>query len=152
MKNKDKFLSKYIKAYNEFKKKQIAALDKKKINIESKLKEEIIKFNKLSEMKETLKKENDRYDATYSSLIKILKSRGILFTIPNNNFNIKEWDNLFIKNINGLYVLVNKNEDLLYAINEEYSDVVKYIINNYSYSVVVIRKDAHLIKIQLRVL
>ena len=104
MNKKDGFLSKYIKAYSNFKQKQINVLDNKKKNLQVKLKNELSEFQELLNIKESLKKEDERYDETYNSLIKILKSRGILFNIHNNNFQVREWDNLFIKNINGLYM------------------------------------------------
>ena len=152
MNKKDGFLSKYIKAYSDFKQKQVNVLDNKKKNLQIKLKNEVSKFQELLNIKESLKKEDERYDETYNSLIKILKSRGILFNIHNNNFQVREWDNLFIKNINGLYMFMNKSGDSLYVIEEKYNDVVKYIINNYSYSVIVTRIDINSIKVQVRIL
>ena len=47
---------------------------------------------------------------------------------------------------------MNKNGDSLYVIEEKYKDVIKYIIDNYSYSVIVIRIDINSIKVQVRIL
>jgi hypothetical protein len=152
MNKKHELLSKYIKTYSGLKKNKIKVLDNKKKNLRIKLEEELSKFNNLLNLREKLKKEDERYNEIYDSLVKILKSRGILFNIHNNNFKIKEWDNLFIKKINNLYVLMNKSGESLYTIEEKYNDAIEYIIDNYTYSLIITRKDGNLIKSQLRIL
>lgn len=152
MSKKEGLTFKLLKIYNNFKEKQIFNLDSKKENLQIKLKSEVDNFDKLLNMKEKLRQEEQKYNKIYNLLMEILKSRGILFNIHNNNFQVKEWDNLFIKDISSLYSFVNKNGDLLYTFEKKYNDAVDYIVNNYSYSVIVIRKDINLIKVQLRIL
>ncbi len=152
MDKKHKLLSRYIKTYSGLKKNKIKILDNKKKNLQIKLEEELSKFNNLLNLKEKLKKEGERYNEIYGALVEILKSRGIVFSIYNNNFKVKEWDHLFIKKINDLYVLMNKSGESLYIIEEKYSDAIKYIIDNYTYSLMITRKDGNLIKSQLRIL
>lgn len=152
MNKKHELISKYIKTYSGFKENKIKGLDNKKKSLKIKLEDELIKLNRLLNLKEKLKNEEERYNEIYDSLLKILKSRGILFNIYNNNFKIKEWDNLFIKKINDLYVLVNKSGESLHIIEEKYNDAIEYIINNYTYSLIITRKDDNLIKSQLRIL
>ncbi|WPC39246.1 hypothetical protein [Clostridium sp. JS66] len=151
MKKKYGLLSRYIRSYSKSKKKQISELDNKKENIKVKLEEELSKFNNLLNLRERFKKENEKYNDVYNSLIEILKSRGIIFNI-NNKSELQEWEKLIIREVNSLYVLVNKKGESVHSIDKNYSDTIKYIINNYYYSVTVIRKDGNLVKAQLRIL
>lgn len=151
MNKKYGLLSRYIRSYSKSKKKQINELDNKKENIKIKLEEELSKFNNLLNLRESFKKENEKYNEIYNSLIEVLKSRGIIFNI-NNNPELQEWEKLIIKEANSLYVLINKKGESVYSIDKRYSDTIRYIINNYYYSVTVIRKDGNLVKAQLRIL
>lgn len=152
MGDKDEFLHKIMKNYNEFRLRNIDSLDAKKHTLEIKLQEEIHKSNELLDMKNRLKEEEERTNAMYYSLVEILKSRGIIFDIPNNNFKVNEWDNLHIKKLNGLYSFIDKNGIHLYTFEKKYNDTVEYIISNYSYSIIIIRIDKYSIKAQLRIL
>lgn len=151
MKKKYGLLSRYIRSYSKSKKKQISELDNKKENMKIKLEEELSKFNNLLNLRERFKKENEKYDEIYNSLIQILKSRGIIFNIKNNS-ELQEWENLIIKEVNSLYSLVNKKGESIHNIDKKYGNTIKYIIDNYSYSVTIIRKDGNLVKAQLRIL
>ncbi|NMM64026.1 hypothetical protein HBE96_15360 [Clostridium sp. P21] len=152
MKKKYGLLSKFIKIYRNSKKKQISILDNKKENMKIQLEEELSKFNNLSNLREKYKKENEKYNEMYNSLMEILKSRGILFNIHNDNFKLKEWDKLSIKKVNEVYVLTDKNGQPVHNIEKKYNNTIKYITDNYSYSLTVIRKDGNLVKAQLRIL
>lgn len=152
MNKKERLTSKLVETYNRFKLKQIFNLDSKEKNLKVQFKNELDEFYKFSNMKEKLKQEEEIHDKVYNSLIKILKSRGILVNIPNKNFQVKEWDNLFIKDINSLYSLISKNGDLIYAFEKKYNESIKHIVNECSYSVIVIRKNENSIKVQLRIL
>ncbi|AWI05263.1 hypothetical protein [Clostridium drakei] len=151
MKKKYALLSRYIRSYSKSKKKQISELDNKKENMKIKLEEELSKFNNLLNLKERFKKENQKYDEVYNSLMEILKSRGIIFNIKNNS-EVQEWENLIIKEVNSVYALVNKKGEPIHNIDKKYGNTIKYIINNYCYSVTIIRKDGNLVKAQLRIL
>ncbi|AKA68419.1 hypothetical protein [Clostridium scatologenes] len=151
MRKKYGLLSRYIRSYSKSKKKQISELDNKKENMKIKLEEELSKFNNLLNLRERFKKENEKYDEIYNSLIQILKSRGIIFNIKNDS-EIQEWENLTIRNVNSVYALVNKKGESIHNIDKKYGNTIKYIIDNYSYSVTIIRKDGNLLKAQFRIL
>ncbi|MTK10918.1 MAG: hypothetical protein F8N39_02050, partial [Clostridiaceae bacterium] len=109
MSEKDGLLSKFIRIYNDSKNRKINNLDSRKEKLKLKLKSEQNDFNQLINEKERLKEENKRIDSVFNSLVAILKSRGIMFDIPNKNFQVREWDNLYIKKKNNLYSFINKN-------------------------------------------
>lgn len=152
MNKKDELISKLINKYNSYKKKEILNLENKKDKLQTQLKRELDRFDKLLNTKKSLEREYVKYDELYYSLIDILKFRGILFDIPDKDHRVKEWDNLFIENINGLYSFTNKNGKKLYTIEKKYNDTIQHITNNYNYSVVVVRKYGNLIKAQLRII
>ncbi|WML37614.1 hypothetical protein [Clostridium sp. OS1-26] len=151
MSEKDGLLSKLIRTYNDFKNRKINNLDSRKEKLKLKLKSEQSDFNNLINEKEKLKEEDKNVDLVFNSLVTILKSRGIIFDVPNKNFQVKEWDNLYIKKSDNLYSFANKNGVCLYVLEKKYGDVMEYIVNNYSYSIVVIRKNPHSLKVQLRI-
>jgi hypothetical protein len=151
MSEKDGLLSKLIRIYNDSKNRKINNLDSRKEKLKLKLKSEQSDFNNLINEKEKLKEEDKKVDSVFNSLVAILKSRGIMFDIPNKNFQVREWDNLYIKKSDNLYSFVNKNGVCLYVLEKKYYDVMEYIVKNYSYSIVVIRKNPHSLKVQLRI-
>ena len=116
------------------------------------LKKEEEKLNKLLVIKEKLIAKKKSYDEVYSYLLQILKSRGILFDIPKGAVGIEEWDNLYIKQEQGVYSLVDKNKQVVYTIDNKYYDSIEHIVTNYKYSAIVVRKDVCFLKVQIRIL
>lgn len=151
MNEKDDLLSKLIRKYNHSKSRKMNNLDIRIEKLKLRLKSEKKDFDQLINEKEKLKEEDKKLNLVFNSLMMILKSRGIIFDIPNKNFQVREWDNLYIKKLDNLYSFVNKNGVCLYVLEKKYSDVIEYIVNNYSYSIVVIRKNPHSLKVQLRI-
>ncbi|MBV4420445.1 hypothetical protein KM800_14130 [Clostridium tyrobutyricum] len=143
---------KMIKNYDRKIKNRIKYLDKKINNLQSQIKEGEERYCSIFAIKQKLEQHNFEIDKKYNYLLNILKSRGIIFQISVVNTNINEWDNLYIKISKNIYQFVDKNNEIIYEIDNKYFSAVKYIIKNHKYSIVVIRKDAYLITLQLRIL
>lgn len=151
MSERDDLLSKVIRKYNDSKNRRISNLDGRKEKLKLKINNEQNDFKQLIKEKEKLKEENKRVNSVFNSLVAILKSRGIIFDIPNKNFQVREWDNLHIKKSDNSYSFVNKSGVCLYVLDKKYCETMDYIVKNYSYSIVVIRKNPHSLKVQLRI-
>ncbi|MBV4415524.1 hypothetical protein [Clostridium tyrobutyricum] len=143
---------KMIKNYDRKIKNRIKYLDNKINTLQSQIKEREEKYCNTFEIKQKLEQHNSEINKKYNYLLYILKSRGIIFEISVVNTNINEWDNLYIKISKNIYQFVDKNNEKIYEINSRYFNVIKHIVKNYKYNILVIRKDAYLITVQLRIL
>lgn len=143
---------KMIKNYDRKIKNRIKYLDNKINTLQSQIKEREKKYCNTFEIKQKLERHNSEINKKYNYLLNILKSRGIIFEISVVNTNINEWDNLYIKISKNIYQFVDKNNEKIYEINSRYFNVIKHIVKNYKYNILVIRKDAYLITVQLRIL
>ena len=143
---------KMIKNYDRKIKNRIKYLDNKINTLQSQIKEREKKYCNTFEIKQKLERHNSEINKKYNYLLNILKSRGIIFEISVVNTNINEWDNLYIKISKNIYQFVDKNNEKIYEINSRYFNVIKHIVKNYKYNILVIRKDAYLITLQLRIL
>ncbi|MBR9647640.1 hypothetical protein [Clostridium tyrobutyricum] len=143
---------KMIKNYDRKIKNRIKYLDNKINTLQSQIKEREEKYCNTFEIKQKLEQHNSKINKKYNYLLYILKSRGIIFEISVVNTNINEWDNLYIKISKNIYQFVDKNNEKIYEINSRYFNVIKHIVKNYKYNILVIRKDAYLITVQLRIL
>lgn len=152
MSEKDELISKFTNKYNDLKNKEINNLSNKKKELQVKIQKEVDKSNDLTRLHTRIKAEEEDANALVKSLLRIVKSRGMIFNIHNKDFKVKEWDHLKIEKINGLYSFMSKNNENLFTLSKKYNDAIEYIMNNYSYSVVVIRMDSYLIKAQLRII
>lgn len=152
MSEEDELLSKFTSKYNNLKYKEINYLNNKKEELQVKIQKELEKFNEFTRLQKRLKVDEENANTSLNSLLRILKFRGIIFDVYNKNFKVKEWDHLHIKKVNGLYSFMSKSGENLFTLSKKYNDAVEYIVNNYSYSVVVIRIDSYLIKAQLRII
>lgn len=151
MHNGNELFSKLIIDYDLGKRKKITDLNNKiwKLNLE--LKKQNKRYIKNLELKKVLKKKETNINNIYDKLIYILKSRGIIFEIAAKNIDVDEWENLYIKLLNKKYRLVDKNNKIIYDIEDRYCNSIEYIIRNFKYSVIVMRKDVYFIKLQLRI-
>ncbi|AND84537.1 MAG: hypothetical protein LKF87_02800 [Clostridium tyrobutyricum] len=143
---------KMIKNYDRKIKNRIKYLDNKINTLQSQIKEREKKYCNTFEIKQKLERHNSEINKKYNYLLNILKSRGIIFEISVVSTNINEWDNLYIKILKNIYYFADKNNEIIYEIDSRYFSVVEHIIKNYKYSILVIRKDAYLITLQLRIL
>lgn len=152
MKNNDFFSFKFLNQYFiRRKEKELKRLD---INKE-KLSESIENEKEISEIyTEHLQKEQEenlllkkQYDKVKDAVV----NRGIILDIENNNYDIKEWDNLFLYKNGTKFSVVSKKQEDLYVLDNYMNGVLEQFSSaNYSFSVVVIRVTKKIIKAQIR--
>ncbi|MBV7272417.1 hypothetical protein JMF89_06965 [Clostridiaceae bacterium UIB06] len=152
MSEKDELLSKFTNKYNDLKNKEISDLNNKNRELQVKIQKGLERFNELMCLQKKIKEEEEEANISLNSLLRIVESRGIIFKIHNKNFQVKEWDHLNIEKVNNLYRIISKKGESLDTLASKYNDALDYIINNYSYSIVIIRMDSYSIKAQLRII
>ncbi|WP_446899064.1 hypothetical protein ACSVC9_03980 [Clostridium sp. LBM24168] len=152
MNKSDELFSKFIRNYDMRKKNKILNLDNKIKMLKVKLNTQNEQYNKILEIKENIEEKSIEIDKIYKKLLELLKSRGIIFEITVKNININEWENLHIKLVNGRYKLIRKNGEFVYEIKNKFYNSIEHIVRNYKYSIVVIRKDNYIVKLQLRII
>lgn len=152
MYNINSLFSRLIKSYDKSKKNKIKNLDSRINELNIKIEKQTKRYDENLNISEEIKKKEKELDKIYVFLITILKSRGIIFQISDENVNVHEWQNLYIKKINENYNLVNKDGNIVSKIESKYYDFISHVVKNYNYSVLVIRKDSYFIKLQLRII
>lgn len=148
----DKILTKFIKIYNSNKQEELKKLEKTKVKLLSSIEREKEKQLLFQKEEQDLLQSFKILDPTYFELIDILKDKGVLFEISNKGQAVEEWDNLFMENIKSKYYFTNKYGSIMYQLEEEYKEAIKYILERYSYSLLVIRIDKNRIKVQFRII
>lgn len=137
----DELFSRLMRRHDMRKRNRILNLDNEIKVLNKKLKILDERYNEILKTDKYIREKNIEIEQKYRELLKILKSRGIIFEITSQNINVNEWENLYIKLIEGHYKIINKNGELIYEIKNKYYNSINHIINNYKYSIVAIRKD-----------
>lgn len=147
----EKLFSKLIDKYSNSKQITVTNLENKKSFLKANIDKELEKFNELSKKEQNIVEKYKRYKAIYTSVITVLKAKGIIFDIPNRRFKVREWDNLYIHKAKDMYNLMNKSGESLYVIDKKYNNAIEEVIKKYNYSIVIVRMDPNFIKAQLRI-
>ncbi|MBL4938381.1 hypothetical protein JK636_21950 [Clostridium sp. YIM B02515] len=152
MKNNDffnfKFLNKY---YVKNKEKEIKRLEDLKLKLLEDIEEEKLKQQKNEISLEKLTYENSQLNSQYNNLLNIAVNRGLISNIENTNFNIKEWDNLYIYKKSGKYFLKDKNNIDYGSLEKDITELLDDIFKRgFNCSIVVIRATNKIVKIQIR--
>ncbi|OFI01570.1 hypothetical protein CLOACE_20520 [Clostridium acetireducens DSM 10703] len=143
---KEDFINNYIKE----KSKEIKKLEKSKNQYIAEIEKcnKIFKYNKLKYNK--IAYNNKELADKYEKLKHIFYKRGIILYIRNKNYNVNEWDNLHLKLEYNNYYIYTKNNELLYKFHEEETSVIREMIYNKPYSLIITRIDGNVLKLQLR--
>lgn len=144
-------MKKLNKYYIKHKESELKKLDEKKARLSEEIGQERSKLNANRLSLEKIKSENTLIKDAYKNLKNMIVSRGIIFDIENNSYNIKEWDNLFVEKKGSKYVVAFKNGEELYNFEKDHYILLQDLFSvGYSCSLVVIRVSSKSIKIQLR--
>ncbi|MCY6371944.1 hypothetical protein [Clostridium ganghwense] len=140
--------SEILNKYIESKQNIINNLDNNRLLLEEEInrKKEEINRNKQILQKQKFKK--SLLKDQYNSLLRILKERGVIIYIKDNNYSIREWDNLYIKKEKNKNFIVSKNGNVLNELDERISKVFSKEISSGDYRLVVTRVENKKIKIQ----
>lgn len=138
------FLNKYIDSKQHI----INNLSSNKKELEKDINKKIEEINKNKEILEREKFKNSLLRDKYNSLMRILSDRGITLYIKNNNYNIKEWENLYIIIEKNRKFIASKTGIKLSELDERISKIFSEEIRNNQYRIIVTRVENKKIKIQ----
>lgn len=110
---------------------------------------ERIKYKK--EILNGLQEENISYKKRYEELKNTFFNRGMSISIINRGYNIKEWDNLYLKNIYNSTVVCLKDGQQVKLLDEKIAFLLEDILRDKDYSIVVTRVDNKIIRAQLHI-
>lgn len=143
-----KFLNKY---YIKLKENELKKLELKKIELTEAAEAEESKIQDNKIQLERLQNENLILKEQYGRLNNILIARGIILNIEKNNYDIKQWDNLYLNRRGVKYIITSKKGEELYALDKDISLILDEIFKDgYGCSIIVVRVTVKLLKIQLR--
>lgn len=145
---KASILNKYIKKKEDFIHNLDNNIDKLKNNI--KIKKEEINKNKIS--LEKIKFEKSLLQDKEKGLIRILKQRGSIIYIRNNDYNLSEWENLYIKKEKNQYFIISKNGSVLSELDDRIVKIFNKEIDKGKYSLIIIRIEGKNIKIKFSII
>jgi len=135
----------------EKKEKELQLLEKKKgmYTKEIEKQEEILKRNK--ENLEKLEYENMLLKDRYNSLKRVIKERGVVIDIINDNYAVREWDNLSLNKEGDCFIVYSKRGERIKELDRDTTGIFEEIIKEQGrYSLVAIRVDIKHIKALLR--
>lgn len=139
------------KLYVSQKENELKKLEDKALSLESQIQKEKESSEAHKGELDKLQYENNQLMSQYNMLKNMLIQMGILLDIENKSYNIKEWDNLYLKSKTNRYVVISKNEEEIYFFDKDTSCILQDIFTEgYSCSLVVIRVLSKNIKAQLR--
>lgn len=152
MKNNDFFNFKFLnKFYVKNKEKEIKRLEDLKLRLSEDIEKEKLKQQNNEISLEKMTRENRELNSQYNNLLYMTVNRGLIFDIENTNFNVKEWDNLYIYKKSGKYFFKDKNNidygSLEKDITELFDDIFK---RGFNCSIIIIRVTDKVVKIQVR--
>lgn len=133
------------------KKKEKLLLNSEK-NIETYKKNiENLKNNILSKQRElnNVREENEELNKKYFMLKELIIENGVIFSIINKSYNIKEWDNLYIKFKEQFLVITLKDGTEIKIIERLKGGALKKLLKEHKYSIVITRIESNLIKAKL---
>lgn len=142
-----KFLSNF---YYKLKEKRLKDLDKKIEKLKEDLeKEKVLKENSSAYLDKLLK-ESRELKQYYENQIKLLANRNNTITIKNNNFKVKQWENLTLTKVGTTYVIQSKTMETLYVFEEDMKDFLQILLT-LDYSIIVLSVESSRIVIQFRI-
>ncbi|WP_051541953.1 hypothetical protein [Clostridium lundense] len=148
--NKDNLniLNKYYVKRNQNK---IKELDIKNEKCEKKIKDTQQSIEKNEHILEKLKEENKDYKIKYERLKQIFYERGLVITIVNKGYSVKEWDNLYFKKRSNLLAIYLKDNEEVKIFNKEITLVLEELLQGKNHSLVATRVDEKSIKVKLHI-
>jgi len=142
MKNSKRYLEKINK--------YILELDNEKEKLEVEIKKEKQVIDEKQELYKKLDEKGDDLKGKYELLKNFLINRGLIFEVENE-YDLTQWDNLYLERLSSNYAIKNKKGDTIKFIEEDINDIFDEILNgNISVSILVIRENIKTVTIQLR--
>lgn len=142
-----RFLSNF---YYKLKEKRLKALEQKIENLKKELEEEKLQKDKSTAYLDKFLEENKALKKQYEQQLKLLASRNNTITLKNNNFKVKQWENLILAKIGANYVIQTKAMETLYIFEDDMKDFLQ-LLQGLDYSIIVLSVDSSRLVIQFRI-
>jgi len=134
------------------KEKELELLEHRKEEYEREAESKQKELTRNGEILEKLQYENMMLKDRYNSLKRVIKERGLIIDIINDNFYVKEWDNLSLSIEGDFFIIYSKRGEKLKELDKDTTSILQEIIREEGrYSLVSIRVDSKHIKILFRV-
>ncbi|KHD35581.1 hypothetical protein NL50_12570 [Clostridium acetobutylicum] len=146
--DKNKLVNKFL----QMKESENKRLDENITNLEQSL-EKLDKENK--ELYKKLKEERLRnaiLSNRYGMLLDDIKEKGIIFKIKNTNLGVVEWQNLYFRDSGKNIYIESLDRHLIHEFDNNMSSLIRILIKENEYSLIVIRMNEKNVKIQFRVI
>lgn len=151
MKNQEnsnfKFLSNF---YYKLKERRLKDLDKKIQNLKEEIEKEKLLKDNSSLYLDKLLEESGEVKRYYEQQIKLLASRNNTITLKNNNFKVKQWENLTLAKVGSNYAIQTKGMETLYMFEDDMKDFLQVLLS-LDYSIIVLSVDSSRVVIQFRI-
>ncbi|OOV50774.1 hypothetical protein B1A66_12865 [Clostridium botulinum D/C] len=135
--------------YIKKKENQIESLKNKALNMNKNIEKEIDTMKKNKQVLEKLKQKKSMLLNQYNYLLNKVKYEGIFINIRNNNYSIKQWENLFIIKQNKEFIIVNKKGEHLDILQKELVGILYNELIEKRYSLMVMRISSRVIVARL---
>lgn len=96
-----------------------------------------------------LQKENEELSKKHFILKEFILKNGLTFSVVNKNYNVKEWDNLYIKIREDFLIITLKDGTEIKTIESLKGRSLKSLLKEHQYSIVITRIESNLIKAKL---
>lgn len=116
--------------------------------LEEEINKKIEETNINKEILEKEKLKNSLLRDKYNSLMRIIREKGAILYIKNNNYNIKEWENLYIIIEKNRNFIASKTGIKLSELDERISKIFSKEIRNNDYRLIITRIENKKIRIQ----
>lgn len=138
--------------YIRSKENEIKKLDEKKLSLEKQILAEKEKSDENKKLLAKIEMENQLLKQQYENLVQMVESKGLTFDIANNNYDIKEWDNLILAKRGSGYIVLSKKGDELEVLDKDTNIILKDLLKEkINYSFVVVRVTNKNIRAQFRI-
>lgn len=152
MKENNKHISREISDYYiKSKQKQMKQIEDSNKRLQELIETEKIRIVENNNKLQQVNFQNNMLQDEYNSLKRVIKERGLIIDISNDNYELKEWDSLNFSRVGRYYTLASKKGEALKEYDERTSDLFRELAAEYGdYSALVIRTDPKLIRVQIR--
>ncbi|SCN24884.1 hypothetical protein N3C_2025 [Clostridium sp. N3C] len=142
-----KFLSNF---YYKLKERRLKDLEQKIQNLKEEIEKEKLLKDRSAVYLDKLLEENKALKEHYEQQVKLLAKRNNTITLKNNNYNVKQWENLTLAKIGSNYAIQTKAMETLYVFEDDMKDFLQ-LLQTLDYSIIVLSVDSSRVVIQFRI-
>lgn len=142
-----KFLS---EIYVSFKQKKLNSLNERANKLRAQIENEKAIIQEKTQYFQQLKERNNSVKNSYNDLINLFADEYKAFTIPNNSYNIKVFENVFIQRKLTSYIIVTKTGEEIYTFDTKFNDFLEYLLT-LNYSIIVLSAEPRSLSLKINI-